>query len=66
MKSISDVAEDLHEVAAADSDMPFDMPFGSDEGEQAPPPDDNDIPDEDDEYVDDGDESIDDDGDIPF
>lgn len=66
MKFISDVAEDLHEVAAADSDMPFDMPFGSDEGEQAPPPDDNDIPDEDDEYVDDGDESIDDDGDIPF
>lgn len=66
MKAISDVAEDLHEVAAADSDMPFDMPFGSDEGEQAPPPDDNDIPDEDDEYVDDGDESIDDDGDIPF
>ena len=66
MKSISDGAEDLHEVAAADSDMPFDMPFGSDEGEQAPPPDDNDIPDEDDEYVDDGDESIDDDGDIPF
>lgn len=66
MKSISDVAEDLHEVAAADSDMPFDMPFGSDEGEQAPPPDDNDIPDEDDEYVDDGDESIDDDGDMPF
>ena len=66
MKYISDVAEDLHEVAAADSDMPFDMPFGSDEGEQAPPPDDNDIPDEDDEYVDDGDESIDDDGDIPF
>lgn len=66
MKAISDVAEDLHEVAAADSDMPFDMPFGSDEGEQAPPPDDNDIPDEDDEYVDDGDESIDDDGDMPF
>lgn len=66
MKAISDVAEDLHEVAAADSDMPFNMPFGSDEGEQAPPPDDNDIPDEDDEYVDDGDESIDDDGDIPF
>lgn len=66
MKAISDVAEDLHEVAAADSDMPFDMPFGSDEGEQAPPPDDKDIPDEDDEYVDDGDESIDDDGDIPF
>lgn len=66
MKAISDVAEDLHEVAAADSDMPFNMPFGSDEGEQSPPPDDNDIPDEDDEYVDDGDESIDDDGDIPF
>ena len=65
MKAISDVAEDLHEVAAADSDMPFDMPFGSDEARQAPPPSDDDVPDEDDEYVDDGDE-IDEDGDMPF
>lgn len=66
MKAISDVAEDLHEIAAADGNMPFEMPFVSDEGEQAPPPSDDDIPDEDDEYVDDGDESIDDDGDMPF
>lgn len=65
MKAISDVAEDLHEIAAADSDMPFDMPFNPNEGEQAPPPSDDDIPDEDDEYVDEGD-TFEDDGDIPF
>ncbi len=74
MKAISDVAEDLHEVAA-DSDMPFAMPFDSDnQGEQAPPPSDSDVPDsyddddyrdDDDEYVDDDDNS-DDDGDMPF
>ena len=66
MKAISDVAEDLHEIAAADGNMPFEMPFVSDEGEQAPPPSDDDIPDEEDEYVDDGDEPTDDDGDMPF
>lgn len=65
MKAISDVAEDLHEIAAADSDMPFDMPFNSNEGEQTPPPSDDDIPDEDDEYVDEGD-TFEDDGDMPF
>ncbi len=65
MKAISDVAEDLHEIAAADGSMPFEMPFVSDEGEQAPPPSDDDIPDEEDEYVDDGDEPTDD-GDMPF
>ncbi len=68
MKAISDVAEDLHEVAA-DSDMPFAMPFASDDqGEQVPPPSDSDVPDsydDDDEYVDDDDNS-DDDGDMPF
>ena len=65
LKATSDVAEDLHEIAAADSDMPFDMPFSSNEGEQAPPPSDDDIPDEDDEYVDEGD-TFEDDGDMPF
>lgn len=66
MKSISDVAEDLKEVAASAEDMPFDMPFDDKEDfanqptDDIPAPSDDDMPD-DDEYVD-----SDDDEDIPF
>ncbi len=70
MKSISDVAEDLKEVAASTEDLPFDMPFDdkqddysqSIEEEDIPAPSDEDVPD--DEYVDDDDPSLDDD--MPF
>ncbi len=71
MKSISDVAEELKEVAASTEDMPFDMPFGDkqddysaevDVEEDVPAPNDDDVPD-DEEYVDD-DASLDDD--MPF
>ena len=81
IKSISQVAEELHEVAASKEDMPFDTP-SSDEPmpfEDAPAPDDSDIPapsdedmpfdeDADDEYIDDDDdEYVDsDDEDMPF
>lgn len=69
MKSISDVAEDLKEVAASAEDLPFDMPFDDKqddyssavEEEDIPAPSDDDVPD--DEYVDD-DSSLDDD--MPF
>lgn len=69
MKSISDVAEDLKEVAASADDLPFDMPFDDKqddyssavEEEDIPAPSDEDVPD--DEYVDD-DSSLDDD--MPF
>ena len=69
MKSISDVAEDLKEVAASAEDLPFDMPFDDNqddyssavEEEDIPAPSDEDVPD--DEYVDD-DSSLDDD--MPF
>jgi len=67
MKSISDVAEDLKEVAASTEDMPFDMPFGDkqddevDVEEDIPAPNDDDVPD-DEEYVDDDDS----DEDMPF
>ena len=69
MKSISDVAEDLKEVAASAEDLPFDMPFDDKqddyssavEEEDIPAPSDEDVPD--DEYVDD-DSSLDDD--MPF
>ena len=69
MKSISDVAEDLKEVAASAEDLPFDMPFDDKqddyssavEEEDIPAPSDEDVPD--DEYVDD-DPSLDDD--MPF
>ncbi len=69
MKSISDVAEDLKEVAASAEDLPFDMPFDDKqddyssavEEEDIPAPSDDDVPD--DEYVDD-DPSLDDD--MPF
>ena len=70
MKSISDVAEDLKEVAASAEDLPFDMPFDDKqddysfavEDEDIPAPSDDDVPD--DEYVDDDDSSLDDD--MPF
>ena len=70
MKSISDVAEDLKEVAASAEDLPFDMPFDDKqddyssavEDEDIPAPSDEDLPD--DEYVDDDDPSLDDD--MPF
>ena len=70
MKSISDVAEDLKEVAASAEDLPFDMPFDDNqddyssavEEEDIPAPSDEDVPD--DEYVDDDDPSLDDD--MPF
>lgn len=70
MKSISDVAEDLKEVAASAEDLPFDMPFDDKqddyssavEEEDIPAPSDDDVPD--DEYVDDDDSSLDDD--MPF
>ena len=70
MKSISDVAEDLKEVAASAEDLPFDMPFDDNqddyssavEEEDIPAPSDDDVPD--DEYVDDDDPSLDDD--MPF
>lgn len=70
MKSISDVAEDLKEVAASAEDLPFDMPFDDNqddyssavEEEDIPAPSDEDVPD--DEYVDDDDSSLDDD--MPF
>ena len=70
MKSISDVAEDLKEVAASAEDLPFDMPFDDKqddyssavEEEDIPAPSDEDVPD--DEYVDDDDSSLDDD--MPF
>ena len=70
MKSISDVAEDLKEVAASAEDLPFDMPFDDNqddyssavEDEDIPAPSDEDVPD--DEYVDDDDSSLDDD--MPF
>lgn len=70
MKSISDVAEDLKEVAASADDLPFDMPFDDNqddyssavEDEDIPAPSDEDVPD--DEYVDDDDSSLDDD--MPF
>ena len=70
MKSISDVAEDLKEVAASAEDLPFDMPFDDKqddyssavEDEDIPAPSDEDVPD--DEYVDDDDSSLDDD--MPF
>lgn len=70
MKSISDVAEDLKEVAASTEDMPFDMPFDDkqddyssdvDVEEYIPAPNDDDVPD-DEEYVDDPDS----DEEIPF
>ena len=69
MKSISDVAEDLKEVAASAEDLPFDMPFDDKqddyssavEGEDIPAPSDEDVPD--DEYVDDDDPDSDD---MPF
>lgn len=70
MKSISDVAEDLKEVAASAEDLPFDMRFDDKqddyssavEEEDIPAPSDEDVPD--DEYVDDDDSSLDDD--MPF
>ena len=70
MKSISDVAEDLKEVAASSEDLPFDMPFDDKqddyssavEEEDIPAPSDDDVPD--DEYVDDDGPSSDDD--MPF
>ena len=70
MKSISDVAEDLKEVAASAEDLPFDMPFDDKqddysfavEDEDIPAPSDEDVPD--DEYVDDDDPSLDDN--MPF
>ena len=70
MKSISDVAEDLKEVAASAEDLPFDIPFDDKqddyssavEEEDIPAPSDDDVPD--DEYVDDDDSSLDDD--MPF
>lgn len=70
MKSISDVAEDLKEVATSAEDLPFDMPFDDKqddyssavEEEDIPAPSDEDVPD--DEYVDDDDSSLDDD--MPF
>ena len=70
MKSISDVAEDLKEVAASAEDLPFDMPFDDKqddysfavEDEDIPAPSDDDVPD--DAYVDDDDSSLDDD--MPF
>lgn len=70
MKSISDVAEDLKEVAASAEDLPFDMPFDDKqddyssavEEEDIPAPSDDDVPD--DEYVDDDGPSSDDD--MPF
>ena len=70
MKSISDVAEDLKEVAASAEDLPFDMSFddmqddysSAVEEEDIPAPSDEDVPD--DEYVDDDDSSLDDD--MPF
>lgn len=69
MKSISDVAEDLKEVAASAEDLPFDMPFDDKqddyssavEEEDIPAPSDDDVPD--DEYVDDDPSS---DDDMPF
>ena len=71
MKSISDVAEDLKEVAASSDDLPFDMPFDDKQEssyDDIPAPSDDDVPDDeyvddDDEYVDEGDSS---DEDIPF
>lgn len=82
IKSISQVAEDLHEVSNASGDMPFggEMPFGDSESNAndysaAPAPTDDDVPsDIDDEYVDDDEEYVDeygdmadvDDGDMPF
>ncbi len=66
MKSISDVAEDLKEVAASSEDLPFDDKQDdysqSIEEEDIPAPSDEDVPD--DEYVDDDDPSLDDD--MPF
>ena len=70
MKSISDVAEDLKEVAASSDDLPFDMPFDDKQEssyDDIPAPSDDDVPD--DEYVDDDDEYVDEDSsdeDIPF
>ena len=71
MKSISDVAEDLKEVAASSDDLPFDMPFDDKQEssyDDIPAPSDDDVPD--DEYVDDDDEYVDegdvDSDDIPF
>lgn len=70
IKSISDVAEDLKEVAASTEDMPFDMPFDDkqddyssdvDVEEYIPAPNDDDVPD-DEEYTDDPDS----DEEIPF
>lgn len=68
MKSISDVTDDLKEVAADAGDMPFD-----DKAVDAPAPSDDDAPIENDEYVDDeyvDDEYVDDDTtndeDMPF
>ncbi len=74
MQSISEVAEDLKEVAASVEDMPFEMDNKSDEVQppqeydDVPLPTDADVPDdefEDDEYIDDGDEYVDED-DMPF
>ena len=80
IKSISQVAEEMREVAS-DSQMPFDMPFANDDAPtdapfEAPAPSDDDAPmgadyedqdDYDDEYVDEGDEYVDaDEEDMPF
>lgn len=72
IKSISQVAEDLHEVSNASGDMPFggEMPFGDSESNAndysaAPAPTDEDVPsDIDDEYVDDDEEYVDEYGDM--
>ena len=81
IKSISQVAEEMREVAS-DTQMPFDMPFANDEAPtdapfEAPAPSDDDAPSgadyaeqddyADDEYVDEGDEYVDaDEEDMPF
>lgn len=81
IKSISQVAEEMREVAS-DTQMPFDMPFANDEAPtdapfDAPAPSDDDAPSgadyaeqddyDDDEYVDEGDEYVDaDEEDMPF
>lgn len=76
IKAISEVAEDLHEVAADDNALPFESrDFGSDEDYDTPAPSDSDAPAEydseyadDDEYVDEYEDmsDVDDDGDMPF
>ncbi len=71
MQAISEIADDLKEVAADVEDMPFAQ---SEENKisnavdysDMPLPTDDDAPYEDDEYVDDDDEYVDDDGDMPF